>query len=420
MPISRPKLLSLLLALPTLAAAAAPAEALIPAFARKYRMTCATCHAPVPRLNAFGEQFAANGFEMMIGEPGRDTIGTGDAMLRLQRELPLAMRVDAYIAALSRRNRGQVIVDQQLPWTVKLLSGGQVAPKVSYYAYFLLNERGEVAGLEDAYVQFTDVKGSGVSLLAGQFQVSDPLFKRELRLSYEDYQPYRVRVGDTRADLTYDRGLMAIWSPREGTDVAFQLVNGRGLDPATSQRQYDGDGFKNVALRFSQDAGPLRIGAFGYLGNERADGTTSSIRVLGPDATLQLGARTELNLQYLRRWDDDPFLGACTVATPCGPGVTPGAATTVDAAFAELMFSPGGPGGRWFVTGLFNWIEADAPVVSLRVGEQAELPGFLERYRTATLGVHYMMWRNLRLVGEGRWDADQDQGRLVTGFSTAF
>jgi len=51
--------------------------------------------------------------------------------------------------------------------------------------YFLLSERGEVAGLEDAYVQFTDVAGTGVALLLGQFQVSDPLFKRELRLAQE-------------------------------------------------------------------------------------------------------------------------------------------------------------------------------------------------------------------------------------------
>ena len=39
--------------------------------------------------------------------------------------------------------------------------------------------------------------GPNVSVLAGQFQVSDPLFKRELRLEYEDYQPYRVRVGES-------------------------------------------------------------------------------------------------------------------------------------------------------------------------------------------------------------------------------
>lgn len=115
---------SLLLTLLALAAVPRPAEGLIPAFARKYRTTCATCHAMVPRLNAFGERFAANGFEMMPGEPARDTLFTGDPLLRLQREIPLAVRFDAYMAALSRRYRGQVIVDQQLPWTVKLLTGG--------------------------------------------------------------------------------------------------------------------------------------------------------------------------------------------------------------------------------------------------------------------------------------------------------
>ena len=123
----------------------------------------------------------------------------------------------------------RVVADLQTPWLLKLLSGGEVADDISYYFYFFLGERGEVAGIEDAYLQFTDIAGSGVSVIAGQFQVSDPMFKRELRLEYEDYQPYRVRVGDTRADLTYDRGLMATWSPRDGTDLVFEVVNGQGL-----------------------------------------------------------------------------------------------------------------------------------------------------------------------------------------------
>src|SRR5688500_8625782 len=176
----------------------------IPAFARKYKTSCATCHSPFPRLNEFGERFAANGFQME-GEQPRDTINTGDPLLRLQQTLPLAVRIDAYMAAYARARGGQVAADQQTPWVVKLLSGGQVAEKISYYMYFLLAERGEVAGLEDAYVQFTDIGGSGVSVIAGQFQVSDPMFKRELRLEYDDYQPYRLRVGDIRADLTYDQ-----------------------------------------------------------------------------------------------------------------------------------------------------------------------------------------------------------------------
>ena len=402
-----------------LVASAAPAAA-IPAFARKYRTTCATCHAPVPRLNAFGERFANNGFEFVPGEEPRDTIATGDPLLRLQRDVPLAVRFDAYMAALTRRSGGQVVVDQQLPWVVKVLSGGQVADKISYYVYFLASERGDVAGLEDAYVQFTDIGGSGVSVLAGQFQVSDPLFKRELRLEYEDYQPYRVRVGDTRADLTYDRGLMALWSPRVGTDVAVQVVNGTGLSAANAARQYDRNGFKNVVLRLSQEVGPLRIGAIGYYGEEGAEGVTSRIRVLGPDATLALGSQAELNLQLYRRWDDDPFLGACTPTTPCPGGATAPFETTVDAAMAELLFWPQGEAGRWVVAGLWNWIDADAPVVSLRLGEQDEAPGYLRRYHTGGVGLHYVLRRNVRVLGEGSWDFERDQARLVTGVSLAF
>ena len=414
----RPLVLAVVAAV-LLGASARPADA-IPAFARKYRVSCATCHSPVPRLNAFGEQFAANGFEFAPGEEPRDTVGTGDPLLRLQQNLPIAVRLDAYLSMLSRRNAGQVVVDQQLPWVAKVLSGGQIADRISYYMYFLATERGEVAGLEDAYVQFTDIGGSGVSVLAGQFQVSDPMFKRELRLPVEDYQPYRVRVGDTRADLTYERGLMAVWSPRNGTDLALEVVNGQGLAAANDARQYDTDGFKNVALRASQDLGPLRLGAFGYVGKERADGVSSRIRVLGPDATLALGSVGELNVQLLRRWDDDPFLGSCSASSPCPGGETAPFGTTVDAAMAELIFWPGGATGRWWVAGLWNFVDADAPVVSLRLGEQATSPGFLTRYHTGGLGLHYVLRRNVRLMGEGSWDFEQDQARLITGFSLAF
>lgn len=410
---------AVLLAVVLLAAPASRADA-IPAFARKYGVSCSTCHFPVPRLNAFGERFAANGFEFAPGEMPRDTIATGDPLLRLQRDIPLAVRLDAYLTALSRRYEGQVVVDQQLPWVVKVLSGGQIADKISYYVYFLASERGEVAGLEDAYVQFTDVGGSTVDVLAGQFQVSDPLFKRELRLEVEDYQAYRVRVGDTRADLTYDRGVMALWSPRDGTDLALQVVNGQGLTAADNQREYDADGFKNLALRLSQDVGPLRFGLFGYYGEESADGATSRIRVFGPDGTLPLGDVGELNFQLLRRWDSDPFLGSCSVAAPCPGGATAPFSTTVDAAMAEVIVWPGGPSGRWYAAGLFNWIETDDPVVSLRLGEQDTAPGYLERYRVGSLGLHYLLRRNVRLVGEGGWDFDRDQARLVTGFTLAF
>jgi hypothetical protein len=392
----------------------------IPAFARKYRVSCVQCHAPVPRLNAFGEAFAANGFEFAVGEPARDTIATGDALLRLQNSMPLAIRYDAYLRAQNEPTGGQNAVDLQTPWVIKLLSGGQVADKVSYYMYFLLTERGEVAGLEDAYVQFTDVAGSGVSLIVGQFQVSDPLFKRELRLEYEDYQPYRVRVGLAAADLTYDRGLMALWSPREGTDVAVEVVSGRGLNEASANRQFDGDDAKSTMVRLSQDIGPFRIGAFAYRGYEAGGGARNTISMWGPDATIPLGSFGEVNANVVRRTDSDPFFATCSVANPCPGNATASFSTTVHSGFAEAVIWPQGPTGRLFFTALYNWIDSDRPVVSLRLGEQNRGVGYLAQYSTASAGVHYLYKRNVRMMGEWGWDFEREQMRLVLGTMFGF
>ena len=392
----------------------------IPAFARKYGVSCLQCHAPVPRLNAFGEAFAGNGFEFAIGEPPRDTVGTADALLRLQRDIPLAIRYDAFIRAQTEPRDGQNAADLQAPWVIKLLSGGQVADKVSYYLYFLLTERGEVAGLEDAYIQFTDVAGSGVSLLVGQFQVSDPLFKRELRLEYEDYQPYRVRVGLTAADLTYDRGIMALWSPREGTDVAIQMVSGRGLNEASANRQYDGDDAKSTMLRISQDIGPVRLGAFAYRGYEGNGGARNAITMWGPDATIALGSMGEINAQFVRRIDRDPFLGTCSASNPCPGGMTVPFGTSVNSGFAEAILWPQGQTGRLFFTALYNWVDANRTVVSLRLGEQDTAAGYLSKYSTASAGAHYLLKRNVRLMTEAGWDLEREQLRLVFGTVLAF
>ena len=392
----------------------------IPAFARKYRVSCALCHVAPPKLNSFGETFAANGFEFTPGEEPRDTIGTGDALLRLQSTLPLAVRYDAYVQALSRPTGGQVAVDFQTPWVIKLLSGGQVADKVSYYTYFLMTERGEVAGLEDAYLQFTDVAGSGVSVIAGQFQVSDPLFKRELRLEYEDYHAYRVRVGLATADLTYDRGFMGLLSPWSGSDIAVELVAGQGLNQANPNRQFDTDDAKSTLVRFSQDVGPVRLGAFGYFGYERAAGARNRISIWGPDATVPLGNAGELNAQYLRRSDSDPFFGTCSVATPCPGNATSPFGTTVNSGFAEAILWPGGPTGRFFLVGLYNWVDSDQQVVSLRLGEQERDPPYLSEYRTGSAGLQYLYRRNVRMLGEAQWDFVQDQLRFVVGAMVAF
>ncbi|HEY0674417.1 MAG TPA: hypothetical protein VGD27_19230 [Longimicrobiales bacterium] len=370
----------------------------IPAFARKYGVSCNLCHAPVPKLTAFGEEFAANGFELQPGEPARDTIDTGDGLLRLLRRIEFAVRLDLFATARTPIREEEPSIDLQMPYNIKLLSGGVLADKISYYMYFFLSERGEVAGLEDAYIQFTDIGGSGVSLMAGQFQVSDPLFKRELRLEYEDYQAYRVRVGDARSDMTYDRGLFASASPWTGSDVALIVVNGTGLSAADEDRQYDSDALKNVAVRLSQEVGPIRVGGFAYFGEQQLDAADDRIRVFGPDITIGLG-NIELNGQYLRRTDSNPFFDGLQTDTE------------VDAAFAEVVWSPGGGPGRWHFTGLYNWIDSDAPVFTLRAGEEEAL----SHYESLNGSMHYLVRRNVRFLGEVGYDLERERTRFTIG-----
>lgn len=94
--------------------AASSADA-IPAFARKYQLSCSTCHAPFPRLKPYGEEFAGRGFRMEdpSKEPTRATYDVGDPMLKLFRELPLAVRMDFYGVW---QEKEEVKTDFQAPW----------------------------------------------------------------------------------------------------------------------------------------------------------------------------------------------------------------------------------------------------------------------------------------------------------------
>jgi len=240
----------------------------IPAFARKYSLSCKVCHSPFPRLKPYGDEFAGNGFVIKDKDTPRYYIDTGDGLLSLLRELPIAIRFDGF---LSFNNGGSKGLDFSTPFVVKLLSGGEITKNIAYYLYFFFSERGEVAGLEDAFIMLNDLFKTNLDVYLGQFQVSDPLFKREVRLTTRITEFIKVRVGEARANLTYDRGIMLTYGLPTGTDLTFEVVNGLGLLPGDEAGVFDTDRYKNFMLRASQDlTGFLRVGAFGYLGKENS------------------------------------------------------------------------------------------------------------------------------------------------------
>ena len=380
----------------------ASAEA-IPAFARKYRVSCQLCHNPVPTLTEFGENFAGNGFRFSADEAPRDTIDTGDQLLQLLEQVPLAIRFDAYAQALTNGFTS----DFKTPYNLKILSGGALFKGVSYYFYFFLFERGEIGGIEDAFIYFNDVGGAPLDIQVGQFQVSDAMFKRELRLEFDDYAIYRARVGDAPQDLTYDRGISAMWDVSRLT-LTGTAVNGNGKGPDNENRQFDNDSPKDYFAHLNWPAlNNLRVGAMGYWGRQDVvpDGGAPNLKnylwMVGADATVTLGA-LELNAQYIHREDDNPSF------------TTDGLVVQTDGGFLEAIYRL--PGGRWYLLSLYNYVYADQPLLNVGLGG----PEDIQKYHTITGGAGWMWRRNFRALVEGGWDIEQERTRWTVGLSLAF
>ncbi|UCF63560.1 MAG: hypothetical protein JSW33_13495 [bacterium] len=381
----------------------------IPAFARKYKVSCTTCHAPIPKLKPYGAEFAGNGFVIPEEEKERDYITAGDSLLWLNRNFPIAVRFDAYGVY---DDKAPVENDLQLPWGVKLLSGGNLYKNIGYYFYFYLSERGEVAGIEDAYIHFNNIFNTNLDVMVGQFQTSDPLLKRELRLTFEDYTFYTKRVGFSKINLTYDRGIMMPYTiDKTGTDLVFLVVNGAGIGDAGEDRKFDDDKFKNYGFRINQAVGEFAsIGAFIYYGRERVTDTLgvndNEVTYIGPDVNLTVG-KFELTGQYLLRKDTNPLF------------IPSAESKNTSAIIAEIIFAPKKERSRYYFTFLYNWVDSD-----LKEEDFAPLAPYFEfnslQYHTATLNWTYELARNLRFLVELTRDIELEANRGVLGIVSAF
>lgn len=365
----------------------------IPAFARKYSMSCQTCHSPAPRLKAYGEEFAGNAFQLTDKEAPRYYMETGDDELSLIRDIPLAFRLDGYITYNHKQSKAS---DISSPYYLKIMSGGSLSSKAAYYFYFYFSERGEIAGVEDAFIMFNDLFGTDLDVYIGQFAVSDPLFKGELRLTFDNYQIYKTNVGLSKVNLSYDRGIMLTYGLETGTDITLELVNGNGIGKANNFKIFDDDAYKNFLGRISQDiVDNIRIGVFGYTGKEELvsgiQQFENSVTMFGPDFTFGYKDILELNGQYLFRKDKDPIGTAQEIKTK--------------GAFVELIYTPNGDNSKWYANGLFNWIESDQ--ISLN-------------HKSATAHVGYIFRRNIRMIAEYTYNLTNKYGQVVVGVSSAF
>jgi len=296
----------------------------MPAFARQYGISCAACHDAFPRLNAFGESFVASNFKMANWR--QTAMELGDERLALPKSLPIAIRAQSYVQGREGEDidvatgptGNDSSFDFQAPYLIKLLSSAPLSEHITFYFYGIFAEKGGngEALLEDAWFRHDDVFGTGVGAQLGQFQISDLMFPRETRLTFQDFYAYRA------AGITYDRGLI-LDRGAGPLDLAIGAVNGNGItqnfaidSPGYTRpdHMFDNDTDKSLFGRVGFAVGGVNVGMFGLAGQQKsATGFAGTVtgdrdtdkRILGLDLSGSLTPRTHWFAQGLwNEWRD--------------------------------------------------------------------------------------------------------------------
>jgi len=384
-----------------------------PVFARQYGMSCITCHAAFPRLNSFGQQFVKDNIRLPNWRE-QTAVDTGDEQLVLPKFPPLAIRTQAYYQVRQGGTSSTANSDFQTPYLIKLLSSAPLSENISYYFYGIMAEKGGNGEfiIEDAWFSYNDLFDTGVSMMFGQFQVSDLMFPRETRLTFQDFIPYRL------AGITYERGVTFSRSIGPAS-LTIGTVNGNGIEAnakltsgglSRPDRSFDSNNSKSIFGRLGGGIGPLNFGLFGLNGRHSLNNASSETgkQVAGIDAS---GSRNDTLFWFAQllwnRWDD--ALGAGSDASWSAGFVG------VDYVLNE----------RWVLSGLYNY--ADAGDFS----DDVYYSGIDLSSLTGTVSYYFM--RNIKGVFEANVDllakdanayrianGQVQEGYVLVGFDAAF
>jgi len=321
-------------------------------------------------------------------------------MLALPDSVPLALRTQAFVQAREAETidviNGDTITadtDFQSPYLIKLLSSAPLSDHISYYFYAIFAEKGDNGSVivEDAWFSHDDVFGSDVSLMLGQFQVSDLMFPRETRLTFQDFMVYRM------AGLTYDRGTIFGYTAGP-VDISLGLVNGNGISEnytinspgyKRSDHLLDNNSGKSVFGRVGGDIAGVNLGLFGYSGTQKnatgMAGTDSGDRdtdkiSYGVDLSGKFGDKTYWFAQFLQN-DWDEFINVDTKYSWFGSFIG------VDYIHSD----------RWAYSLLYNYADANDLKNTDTVYEGIDI-------NSVTLSASYYFMRNVKGVIEVNLD----------------
>lgn len=318
----------------------------IPQFAKKYGVSCFTCHVAVPKLNAFGEAFRRNGFQLP---------GTMDPTPVWQQEtLPLSgmphpmymrrnMKNNMLVPTTNGIPSGKTLSVDTFNSAFELFSAGTAGAHLSYLAFLEIHVDPEIsAGGDEPADDHGGSSGGGSSVASiethldvefHQFFVTyNNLFsksntgKMNLRLGFfhldVPFVSLRKLTSEMSPNLVYHVSPVAggfnlskrqlgvsafggLGSMRLRLDYEVALVNGTNNLLDTNE---DKDLFVRAAINRNDR---LRLGALFYSGNQNIGGGSNlSVRKdnftrFGFDATYNLPRGASVFAQWLKGEDDD-------------------------------------------------------------------------------------------------------------------
>ncbi len=296
----------------------------IPAFARKYQTSCATCHNNYPELNDFGEAFKKNGFKfpkddetfvkeppVLLGAPAQkqafpNTIYPGE----IPGSIPIGFRYSGFATYNSKQPVELGFLprtDIFTPNTFTIIAAGSLGSSLSFWVDDDISAGGSGAngGLGDGYLKYNDLghflhlPKDALNVRFGQFELDLP-FTQARSINPTDYDIYDQasvagQLGTTNNPFVFaapQRGIEFGGYPNDGNfEWSVTLLNGSNDQPA--MRNYK-DVYVRVSQRFNLDrdrsarkevqaagaTGPrdhtsVRLGAFYYYGRNalNMDGT---------------------------------------------------------------------------------------------------------------------------------------------------
>ncbi len=312
----------------------------VPAFARKYNTSCATCHNGFPKMTPFGEGFRRNGYQF----PGHtDAEFTKEEPVNLGAEgnkrafpdaiwpgtLPGSSPISLFLngeAAYNPKTDPRFTFDG-LGNSIEAVAGGTLGEDLSFWGQAALNSDGSLE-LNRLFLIFSNLIGDSYALNARVGVIEPGLFSFSTHRSWmEDYwlttRPFSDDMAWSFEETQKGFELNGVAYGRLGYNAG--IAEGFGL-PHNNKDYYGHVTYKfdGMPLDGVVEGGPsitatrpyidnsLTIGAFVYGGNA----------VIGPDTASQEDAFTEfgadVNAFYDRvnlfggfgiRHDDQPFVG---------------------------------------------------------------------------------------------------------------